>query len=143
MAVVRATSRGHGIPADTSPARLRAVARRSAGQGDGSQLVDDTSPEGTLPSAIPRTTPMRPWLTLLLAVACNPDGGTGGGDCADLCDVLVDECGYAAYPSNESCEQGCAYSASEGADIAAQKSCVESAECNTFEIVECEHAHGN
>jgi hypothetical protein len=62
--------------------------------------------------------------------------------CQDLCVELVSNCEYAAYPSLESCLQGCGYSASEGADVDAQAECILAAECDTFAIIECEHQYG-
>ncbi len=86
---------------------------------------------------------MRAWLPLVLLVlaACEDEGGPNSM-CDDICDELVQSCDYAAFPSVESCEQGCAYSKSEGADIEGYLNCVEAAECNTFEIVGCERAYG-
>ena len=81
-------------------------------------------------------------------VGCN--GGESSvalaGPCGDMCKNLVQECGYAAFPTVESCFDGCLYAEEEGADVGAQSTCVETAmaggTCDTFAIVECEHAHG-
>jgi hypothetical protein len=62
--------------------------------------------------------------------------------CEDLCRDLVVDCNYAAFPSLQSCEEGCAYNEKQGADIEGQLSCVEKANCDTFLIVECEHRFG-
>ena len=62
--------------------------------------------------------------------------------CTTVCDELVDSCEYAAFPTMESCLQGCGYWETEGADVDAYLTCVQDAECNTFAIVECEHEHG-
>jgi hypothetical protein len=62
--------------------------------------------------------------------------------CRDLCIELVTNCEYAAFPSVESCQQGCEYNAVQGADIEGQSECVIAAECDTFAIVECEHVFG-
>lgn len=65
------------------------------------------------------------------------------GPCYDLCSELQGECGYAAFPTFDSCYQGCLYNEAErGADIGAELACVNAAECNTFDIMECEHTHG-
>jgi len=86
---------------------------------------------------------MRRWLVLLLlAGGCPGEGTQEGGVCDDLCEELVRECGYEAFPTIESCEQGCAWNRSEGADVDGQLDCVRDAACNTFDIVECEHAYG-
>jgi hypothetical protein len=62
--------------------------------------------------------------------------------CDELCDQLYQTCEYDAYPSYESCQQGCAYSQSEGADVEGELSCVTKAGCDTFAILECEHKFG-
>jgi hypothetical protein len=62
--------------------------------------------------------------------------------CVQLCDELVGTCGVAAYPSLESCTSGCGYESEQGANIGAHLECVRTAECDTFAIVECDHAHG-
>lgn len=80
-------------------------------------------------------------LALLLLTACG-GGSATATTCEDLCKELAIECGYAAYPTFESCEQGCAYNDAEGADLDGQLDCVLDAACDTFAIVECEHAYG-
>jgi len=77
----------------------------------------------------------------LLAGACT-GGGVEASPCIDLCEVLVVDCRYAAFPDEESCLQGCGYNETEGADIDGQLQCVEEASCDTFDIVECENNHG-
>jgi hypothetical protein len=63
--------------------------------------------------------------------------------CEDLCAELVGSCNYEAFPSIESCLQGCLYDAQElGADVVSEFTCVEQAACDLFAIVECEHAYG-
>ena len=62
--------------------------------------------------------------------------------CDQLCDQLVDECGYPAFPDRISCLEGCLYNETEGADTDAHLSCVDEASCDTFIIVECENQHG-
>ena len=62
--------------------------------------------------------------------------------CDQLCDVLVDECGSPAFPSHDSCMQGCGYNETEGADTQAHLTCVDEAACDTFAIVECENQFG-
>ena len=59
--------------------------------------------------------------------------------CELLCDDLYQTCEYGAYPSYESCLQGCEYQATEGADNRGLQKCVSKAECDTFAILECEH----
>ncbi|MEZ4323355.1 MAG: hypothetical protein R3F61_38175 [Myxococcota bacterium] len=77
----------------------------------------------------------------LVATACT-GSGVGAGPCEDLCRELVQTCGYAAFPDLGSCLDGCAYYEQQGADVNGQKQCVEEAACDTFLIVECEHAYG-
>jgi hypothetical protein len=87
---------------------------------------------------------VRPWIWLvapLLAAACTP--ATPASPCGRMCRELVQNCGYAAYPTFDSCLQGCGYNESEGADIDGQEACVAAAECDTFAIVECEHAYND
>lgn len=62
--------------------------------------------------------------------------------CEALCETLVLDCGFGAYPSVESCIQGCAYEEEQGGDVAGQLACVEAAACDPFEVLECERAHG-
>jgi hypothetical protein len=62
--------------------------------------------------------------------------------CELLCDQLYQTCEYGAYPSYDSCLQGCAFDASEGADVDGLQQCVEKAGCDTFGIVECTHKFG-
>lgn len=78
-----------------------------------------------------------PWLGLALLAAC---GQYEDSVCNQLCTELINQCGYEAFPSNDSCLQGCLYDADQGADIQGQLDCVEAAECDTFAIVECQHA---
>ncbi len=62
--------------------------------------------------------------------------------CDQLCDELMGECSYAAFPDRDSCLQGCLYNEGEGANTDAHLTCVEEALCDTFAIVECENQHG-
>jgi hypothetical protein len=82
-----------------------------------------------------------PALVALLApaVGCKPDATSL---CQDFCVELVSNCAYDAFPSIESCQQGCEYNASQGADVDAQYDCVVEAACDTFQIIECEHQYG-
>ena len=62
--------------------------------------------------------------------------------CEAMCRELIQICDYAAYPSLESCNQGCTYEADQGADITGQSECILEADCDTFAILECEHEYG-
>jgi hypothetical protein len=76
------------------------------------------------------------------ALLCGCVGEESDGPCADLCGVLVGECGYAAFPDMASCLDGCAFEASEGQDVVGEAICVSNAECDTFAILECENTFG-
>lgn len=81
------------------------------------------------------------WLLLSLLAACTT--ATDADEvCQAMCEDLVMTCEYAAYPSHESCMQGCAYARQEGANVKAEADCVAKAECDTFAIVDCEHKFG-
>ena len=80
-----------------------------------------------------------------LALAGCSGGGSSAaldGPCGDMCRELVQDCSYAAFPTVESCYEGCLWADENGGQITEQQACVEQAECNTFAIVECEHAYG-
>ena len=62
--------------------------------------------------------------------------------CDAICDELVFNCEYDAYPTKDSCVQGCLYKTEQGAKMTRAESCILNAECDTFEIIECEHAEG-
>lgn len=62
--------------------------------------------------------------------------------CDELCNQLVEVCAIPAFPSIESCLQGCGYDADQGADVEGELACVEKAACDEFAIVECEHQYG-
>lgn len=79
-------------------------------------------------------------MMLLLLLACGGDAERQA--CDDICDELVGTCGYEAYPTTESCLQGCLYREEQGANVERALQCIEKAECDTFAIVECEHAEG-
>ena len=81
---------------------------------------------------------VRPLLLALLA-GC-PAAETRA--CDDLCDTLVNTCGFAAYPDATSCRQGCAYEGSGGAALGAYGPCVEAADCDPFAVVACARAYG-
>lgn len=79
-------------------------------------------------------------MILLLLLACG--AAVEKEPCELLCDELYQTCEYDAFPTYESCLQGCAYQQSEGADMKGQQACVDQAECDTFAILECEHTYG-
>ena len=83
-----------------------------------------------------------PKYAVVLAILAGCTTAVPPTPCGEMCDELVSTCSYAAYPSFESCLQGCEYEEqTNGRDVAGQQACVADAECNTFAIVECEHAY--
>ena len=81
-------------------------------------------------------------LALALTACAQDEENLYSQSCQDLCSELITSCGYTAFPSTESCLQGCSWNESEGAAIAEQLACVQDAACDTFLIVECEHEYG-
>lgn len=81
------------------------------------------------------------WLLLPFFLGCTTDADIDEV-CEAMCEELVMTCAYAAYPSHESCIQGCTYARQEGANVKAEADCVAKAECDTFAIVDCEHQFG-
>jgi hypothetical protein len=79
-------------------------------------------------------------VTGMLLSGCGGDSSANA--CVNLCDELMGACQYSAFPDRDSCLSGCSYSAELGSDIPGQHDCVEAAECNTFAVLECEHAFG-
>ena len=78
--------------------------------------------------------------SILLNVGCQPEPEYG--ICEDICKVVYTTCQFEAYPSFDSCLEGCFYNEEEGADMDSQYECFNDAECDTFAIVECENAYG-
>ena len=62
--------------------------------------------------------------------------------CEDICNELYQTCQFEAYPSWDSCLEGCAYNGEEGANLEEQYTCFTEAECDTFTIIECENKYG-
>lgn len=63
--------------------------------------------------------------------------------CEELCKTLTLDCAYQAYPTADSCMQGCTWEKDQGADIQAELDCVEQAACDTFKVIECSHLYGS
>ena len=61
--------------------------------------------------------------------------------CDKICDILVQDCSYDAFPSLDSCWEGCAYQEEEfeDYDVDGHLACLETANCDTFAILECSH----
>ena len=79
-------------------------------------------------------------LLLWMSISCQPTPEYG--ICEDICKEVYSTCQFAAYPSFDSCLEGCFYNEEEGADMDAQYECFQEAACDTFEIVECENTYG-
>ena len=62
--------------------------------------------------------------------------------CDATCDKLVLECGFAAFPSHQSCVEGCLIDAKLGAPVHTLEDCVSDAECDPFTVLECTRAFG-
>lgn len=75
------------------------------------------------------------WLAAVALVL--PGCSTPESDCETLCRELVMTCDYAAYPTLDSCVQGCNYDLSQGADIPSEMECIQEASCDPIATVEC------
>ena len=63
--------------------------------------------------------------------------------CENLCDELTRQCAFDAFPSYDSCLEGCLYNEEEkNADTKEYLTCAQEAACDEFKIMECEHQHG-
>lgn len=83
------------------------------------------------------------WAVLVLGLVCGCDtAAEEDATCAAMCQELVETCEFTAYPSYESCLQGCAYSRKEGGDMEQESACILKADCDEFAVIECEHAYG-
>ena len=79
-------------------------------------------------------------LSSLLFLGCGNKSSTSS--CYTLCQELFQTCDYDAFPTFQSCEEGCVYKQEEGADIEGQLACIQEAECNEFTVIECENTYG-
>ena len=78
---------------------------------------------------------------LILCLSCA--SVTPDTPCENLCDELTRQCAFDAFPSYTSCLEGCLYNEeNNSADTEAYLTCAQEAECDEFEIMECEHQHG-
>ena len=78
-------------------------------------------------------------LPILLTVGCldAPEES-----CERMCDELVRNCSYLAFPGYSSCYQGCMYEAEQLVAVHALTECVIDAECDTFTIIQCDAWYG-
>lgn len=82
-------------------------------------------------------------IMILFSMGCTPkEENKDVQECEDLCLELVGSCDLAAYPDLNSCMMGCGYNKEEGGDISNHLSCVQDAECDLFQIIECENKYG-
>ncbi len=81
-------------------------------------------------------------LALVLLTSCETESESST-TCDDICEELYNVCLYEAYPTLDSCQQGCLYEESEGADMESYLTCIEEAACDTFEILDCERELGS
>ncbi len=82
-------------------------------------------------------------IVFLVVVGCAKSEPPEESACVGLCEILVDDCAVKSFPSTEECQSACAVGEESGANIDVFSSCLESIDdCDTFEIVECENAHG-
>lgn len=77
---------------------------------------------------------------LLLVTGCAAE--QAATQCETVCDELVKQCSYEAFPSYDSCVQGCLYEEEQGSKTERASTCIQDAGCDTFKIIECEHAPG-
>lgn len=76
-------------------------------------------------------------MMLLWLLGCGP-----ADPCEATCVLLVEECGLEAFPSTESCLQGCGYDRESGVDVEAQLTCYEEAACDAFATIACANETG-
>lgn len=57
--------------------------------------------------------------------------------CESLCKTLVMDCEFAAYPSLDSCIEGCLYDEELGADIEGEAECIVAEQCDLIGTVDC------
>jgi hypothetical protein len=81
-------------------------------------------------------------LKVTVALALAGCGGQDAQSCSSLCSVLVETCTVAAYPDTTTCVEGCLADQDQGADIDRELECVQTTNCDLFQIVECEHTFG-
>jgi hypothetical protein len=62
--------------------------------------------------------------------------------CDTMCEQLMGECGYAAFPDVASCQQGCRYEVASGAPVHALQSCLLEASCDTPTVLACARTYG-
>ncbi len=74
---------------------------------------------------------------LLLVLAALLTGCSKDAPCETLCRSLVMDCEYAAFPTLDSCVEGCLYDQDQGADIKGEMECMDAAACDPIGTVEC------
>lgn len=75
--------------------------------------------------------------TLLLLALASLAGCAQETPCESLCKTLVMDCEFAAYPSLDSCIEGCLYDEELGADIEGENECIVAQQCDLIGTVDC------
>ena len=81
-------------------------------------------------------------LTLCALTVCACAGPPPAKGCEETCTELVGECSYAAFPSHQSCVEGCLVDAEVGAPVSTLQDCVSDSACDPFRLLECSRAFG-
>ena len=84
---------------------------------------------------------MRTIFLAALLMSCTPQGKSTS-PCYNICQELVQTCEFSAYPNFTSCEEGCLYYQEQAVDIEGQYSCIQEAQCNEFDVIDCENMYG-
>jgi hypothetical protein len=84
------------------------------------------------------------FLAAAAVVSCDTGRRTGRDveRCESICDELVVVCEFGAYPDVSSCQDGCLYEDDQGGDLRGLEDCLADSDCDTFEVIECQRAHG-
>jgi hypothetical protein len=85
---------------------------------------------------------MKRLLPFAFLAACGGGATATDAACDELCGMLYEDCAYGAFPSMDSCLEGCAWDAEQGADVEHETDCVADAACDTFGVLDCQHRFG-
>ena len=87
-------------------------------------------------------------LAASVTVLAGCDRGRGRGErpvwdgCEEVCNELVSICSYDAYPTEDSCVEGCTFEDDQGGEMDDLAECIGDANCDTFELLACQRAFG-
>lgn len=81
-------------------------------------------------------------MTLLLIPALAACRVQSNQACDRICENLVRECDFAAFPNLESCVQGCRNDVELGAQVLTLEACVQDARCDPFTVLRCDLVFG-